>query len=261
MSRDLFISMDFSASDVRGINVSSIHDRGARDYQEDNLGFSSAEKESLEKYGFTAVVADGMGGLSDGAQISSYVVDSVLEMQQKRDPSFPVHIHFSKAFRAINNNIMKNGIKGGSTAAAVMCLPSGVHWCAVGDSRIYLFRNDFLTHLNEDSDYLNRLIERVILHEIAYAEAAKDPKKDALAQYMGYKEEITPDVNIRPLVPRKNDKLLICSDGVYNAASSEELSEALAHPAGEAAEIIKKTVLSKGYSNQDNFTAVVLEFV
>ena len=64
----------------------------------------------------------------------------------------------------------------------------------------------------------------------------------------------------KPLIPEKNDKLLMCSDGVYNALSSDELSEALSYPAGEAAVKIENLVISKGYSNQDNFTAVVLEF-
>ena len=260
-SSDFIISMEFEASDVRGISVGSVHNQGARDYQEDSLGFFPDKNGSAPKYGFTAVVADGMGGLSDGAQISSYVVTSLLEIQKSRDASVPAHVHFSEAMRTINNDILKKGMKGGSTAAAVMCLSSGIYWCTVGDSRVYLFRDGLLTLLSEDSDYMNRLIERIISGEITYEKAVKDPQKDALVQYMGYKGEIAPDVNCKPLVPKKNDKLLICSDGVYNAVSAEELSGALAYPAGEAAESIEKTVISKEYSNQDNFTAVVLEFI
>lgn len=260
-SSEFTVSMKFASSDVRGITLGSVHNQGARDYQEDSFGSSQDKNGTAPEYGFTAVVADGMGGLSDGAQVSGYVVRSLLELQKHRDTSVPAHIHLSEAMRTVNNDILKSGMKGGSTAAAVMCLTSGIYWCTVGDSRVYLFRKGLLTLLNEDSDYLNRLIEKVISREMTYEDAVKDSQKDALTQYMGYKGGIVPDVNCRPLIPEINDKLLICSDGVYNAASAAELSGALAHPAGEAAEIIEKTVLSKKYSNQDNFTAVVLEFI
>lgn len=259
--RAFFVRMRFEDSDVRKITLGSIRNQGARNYQEDSFGFSSVNKKDIEKYGFTAMVADGMGGLSGGAQVSDYVVTSMLEMQKSRDVSAPVHIHLSRALHTINNNVLLSGMKGGSTAAAVMCLPAGIHWCTVGDSRVYLFRDGNLTLLNEDSDYLNRLIDQVISDEMTYEEANENSKKDALAQYMGYKGGIEPDVNSKPLVPKKDDKILICSDGVYNALSEAELSGALASPADEAAEIIENIVISKAYSNQDNFTAVVLGFI
>lgn len=255
-----FIPMKFAGSEARKIAFGSISNQGARKYQEDSFGFSSIEKEDIENYGFTAIVADGMGGLSEGGRVSGYVVSAVLEMQKKRSPSIPVHIHLSQALQAANSGVLESGIKGGSTAATVMCLPEGVHWCTVGDSRVYLFRGGTLTALNEDSDYLNSLIERVISGDISYSEADGNSKKDALAQYIGFKGEITPDGNSKPFVPQKNDKLLVCSDGVYNALSAEELSETLTGNAARAAQLIEKRVLAKGYSNQDNFTAIVLEF-
>lgn len=253
--------MKFENSDVRKIAFGSISNQGARNYQEDSFGFSSFEKESVKKYGFTAVVADGMGGLSGGDRISAYVVSSMLEMQKSRNVTMPVHIHLAQSLRMINNGVLSSGIKGGSTAVVVMCLPSGVHWCTAGDSRVYLFRDGRLTALNEDSDYFNHLIEQVISGDITFEEAGEDTKKDALAQYVGYKGGITPDGNSKPFVPKKNDKLLLCSDGVYNALNAEELIESLAFDAAEAANIIENRVLAKAYSNQDNFTAVVLEFI
>lgn len=256
-----FIRMKFKGSDVRKIAFGSISNRGARNYQEDSFGFSSFEKADVENYGFTAVVADGMGGLSGGDRISAYVVSSMLEMQKSRSPSVPVHIYLSQALKAVNGGVLSSGIKGGSTAVAVMCLPGGVHWCTAGDSRVYLFREGKLTVLNEDSDYFNRLIEQVISGDMTYEEAGGDSKKDALAQYIGCKGGISPDGNSKPFVPRKNDKLLLCTDGVYNALTAAELMESLSFEASEAAQIIENRVLAKAYSNQDNFTAIVLEFI
>lgn len=262
MSRSkFFVRIKFEGSDVRKIAFGSISNQGARNYQEDSFGFSSIERESVKNYGFTAVVADGMGGLSGGDRISAYVVSAMLELQKSRNVTMPVHIHLAQSLRAINSSVLSSGIKGGSTAVVVMCLPCGVHWCTVGDSRVYLFRNGKLTALNEDSDYFNSLIEQVISGDMTFEEAGENTKKDALAQYVGFKGGITPDGNTKPFVPKKNDKLLLCSDGVYNALTSTELMEALTFDASEAANVIENRVIAKAYSNQDNFTAVVFEFI
>lgn len=261
MAKGFFIRMRIAGSDVRRIALGSISNQGARGYQEDSFGFSSIDKKEVDKYGFTAIVADGMGGLSGGAQVSDYTVTAMLELQKTRDPQMPVHIHLSQSLCAINNSVLQSGLQGGSTAVAVMCLPCGVHWCTVGDSRVYLFRGDSLTAMNEDTDYLNRLIDKVISGEMTYEEAGEDSRKDALAQYIGYREGIIPDANTKPFTPQKNDKLLLCSDGVYNALSAAELKDALSKPAVDAAYDIESKVIAKGYTNQDNFTAVVLEFI
>jgi serine/threonine protein phosphatase PrpC len=117
-----------------------------------------------------------------------------------------------------------------------------------------------LTQLNEDCDYLNQLFDKLIEGSITYREAAGNPQKDSLVQYIGMKGVITPDCNIRPLLPQKQDKILICSDGVYNSLEEAELGELLKQPAQSAADAILGRNLEKNIPHQDNFTAVVLEF-
>ncbi len=253
--------MKFTCSEIKKIAFGSISNRGARNYQEDSFGFSSFEKKSVKKYGFSAVVADGMGGLSEGDRVSAYVVSSALELLKSRSPSVPVHVHLANSLKMINEGVLSSGIRGGSTAVVVTCLPEGIYWCTAGDSRVYLFREGCLTALNEDSDYMNGLIEQIISGEMTFEEADGDAKKDALAGYIGHKGGIVPDGNSKPFVPQTGDKLLVCTDGVYNALTAEELTEALVFEASEAAQVIENRVLAKGYSNQDNFTAVVLEFI
>lgn len=258
--KGIFVRIGFAGTKVSKVAVGCMSSQGARNYQEDSFGFSSIDAADVKNLGFTAIVADGMGGLSGGARISDYVVSALLEMQRSRDPSVPAYIHLAQSLRMINNSVLTSGMRGGTTCAAVMCLPSGMYWCTVGDSRVYLARNGTLTALNEDTDYLNRLFEQVISGGLTYEEAFADEKKDALAQYIGYKGNIDPDVNTTPFLPMKGDKILICSDGVYNALPAPELLNALGKPASEAAESIETKVISKGYPDQDNFTAIVLEF-
>lgn len=262
MKRDEFvIRMRFADSDVKKIFLGSINGIGARNYQEDSFGFSSIQKEDVEECGFAAVVADGMGGLSGGDQVSAYVVSSMLDTIKNSDKNTSRNILLSRSLCHMNSSVVSSDIHGGSTAVAAWCTSNGIYWCAVGDSRIYLFREGRLTSLNEDGDYMNQLIERVISGEMTFDEAGSDSKKDALAQYIGFKDGIVPEGNAKPLIPQDQDKLLLCTDGVYNALSEMEISGSMYKPANEAAADIQERILSKGYSNQDNFTAVVLEFV
>lgn len=71
---------------------------------------------------------------------------------------------------------------------------------------------------------------------------------------------IQPDATRAPIRPESGDRLLICSDGVYNAVNEQTLLQSLTLSAAAAAEDILGRVLAKGYANQDNLTAAVLEF-
>lgn len=54
------------------------------------------------------------------------------------------------------------------------------------------------------------------------------------------------------------DRVALMSDGVYNALGVSELADALLLPPEQAAEEIRRAVSAKGYSTQDNYTAVVI---
>lgn len=260
MSSSFKVDLKIDGTNVRKVAIGNSQDRGARDYQEDSFGFSSLDSATVSRYGFTAIVSDGMGGLSCGDRVSAYTVSAMLEKNICAD-GFPPHVSFTRRIREINKCVADSGIGGGCTAAAVLCTKSGIYWCSVGDSRIYLYRGGSLCSLTEDSDYHNVLFDQVISGDMSCTQASSDPQKDSLAHYIGYKGEVTPDVNIRPFIPQKGDRILICSDGVYNALSNEELSRSLLLHAHEAAQDIMSRIMLKNYSNQDNYTSVVLEFM
>lgn len=239
------------------IAVGCIQDKGAREYQEDRYGFSDVI--SGENTQFTAAVADGMGGLASGAFVSEYTIKHLLETPVS--PGADVPGQLCSMARRISGEIAAGGSRGGSTLAAVYCMPEGVYFCSVGDSRIYLRRGSVLTQLTGDADYFSILLDRVIDGKLTYRQAAADLDRDSLSQFIGSGTFLTPDMNIIPLAVQSGDRLLICSDGVYNALGHEELLQSLMLSAGGAAEDIYGRILARGYSNQDNFTAVVLEFL
>lgn len=259
MANKFSVKLHILGSNVREISIGNAQNRGARDYQEDSFGYTPLNKASSE--GFTAVVADGMGGLSAGDEVSAYTVSSIIGMGNRMVGAEPVHAKFLQIVSEINKQVVIGGSGGGCTVAAVFCRKDGVYWCSVGDSRIYILRNGMLFQLSEDGDHQNQLLDDVINETLDFEDMMQNEKKDSLAQYIGSENEPEPDVNIRPLVPQSGDKMLICSDGVYNALTIEEMSQALSAPAQNAADELMTLILNKNYSNQDNNTAVVLEFI
>ena len=67
------------------------------------------------------------------------------------------------------------------------------------------------------------------------------------------------DMPAQPLPLREGDKLILMSDGVYNALGDAELKAALGHSAQQAAKAVENAIEAKGYAAQDNFTAVIVE--
>lgn len=235
------------------VDVGCIQEQGAREYQEDTVGFTEIpDGETADN--FLAAVADGMGGMASGGFASDYTIKSLLAA----DVSSPQEL--CDTVRRISGEIAAGGSRGGTTLAAVCCFAEGVYFCSVGDSRIYLLRGGILTQLTADADYMSVLLDRVIGGEQSFVQAANDPECSSLSQYVGSGVQLSPDMNYVPMEIRPGDRLLICSDGVYNALSDEELRQSLTLSAGGAAEDILGRVMAHGYANQDNYTAVVLQF-
>ncbi len=88
--------MTIYGSGIRRVLIGNAQNMGARPYQEDSFGFTELSDSAADGKGFMAIVADGMGGLTDSGQISSYAVDFLIErfkgydtcsgaLQQERD--------------------------------------------------------------------------------------------------------------------------------------------------------------------------------
>lgn len=239
------------------VAVGCVQHQGARDHQEDSVGFTPVNGDPMD--GFLAVVADGMGGMASGAFVSGWTVRRMLEAEIGRSGE-TTEKQLCEAARRISGEIAAGGSRGGSTMAAVYLDSAGVHICSVGDSRVYMQRGGVLTRLTEDGDYMSSLLGRVIGGELTFRQAAEDPERDSLTQFMGGGVNIQPDATRAPIRPESGDRLLICSDGVYNAVNEQTLLQSLTLSAAAAAEDILGRVLAKGYTNQDNLTAAVLEF-
>lgn len=239
-------------SDIKSITVNCAQNMGRRDYQEDSASFFGT------KSSVVAAVADGMGGMKNGKQLSSAVIEKMLAGMKNFSTDVPIYRQFGALVDETAASAAGSG--SGSTVCAVYCCSKGIFWYSVGDSRLYLVSKGKICQMTEDGDYFNMLLDRVINGELPLESADSDPQRDYLFQYIGADRRLSPDFNVRPLVPKAGDSLLICSDGVYNALSDKELAEIVSDGIENSAEKIAEQVMEKNISSQDNLTALVMRF-
>lgn len=239
------------------VAVGCVQHQGAREQQEDSVGFTPVNGDPMD--GFLAVVADGMGGMASGAFVSGWTVRRMLEAEIGRSGEVPEK-QLREAACRISGEIAAGGSRGGSTMAAVYLDSAGVHICSVGDSRVYMMRGGVLTRLTEDGDYMSTLLDRVIGGELTFQQGCGGSRAGFSDAVHGRRGEYPAGRHTAPIRPESGDRLLICSDGVYNAVNEQTLLQSLTLSAAAAAEDILGRVLAKGYANQDNLTAAVLEF-
>lgn len=249
--------MKFSAGNAQHI--------GEREQQQDSFGFSDPSDKAFVRHGgFLGVVADGMGGLSNGQEASAAAVRSFLAAYQAKPPSESVVDALSRslgeanqAVRRIVENCPAN--VAGTTLAAAAVLDSELYWIAAGDSRIYWLHDNELIQLTADHIYAATLNREVALGRISRSEAESHPERASLTSYLGQAEPVFTDRNLKPLLLDDGDNVVLCSDGFYRALSPDEIIDGFRGNPQGACNSLVELVLSKHRKQQDNLTVIAMK--
>ncbi|MCD7764007.1 MAG: protein phosphatase 2C domain-containing protein [Lachnospiraceae bacterium] len=246
--------------------VGKLHNIGSRSSQQDSFGLSrDGAVVSTDGVGLVAVVADGMGGLKDGDQVSMRVGIAMLqsfEMQPDRlrgDQKLLAMLNYAN--NDVNKMQSRSGAqKSGSTVVSVLFQDNSMYWLSVGDSHIYLYRDGDLLQINRDHVYAVELDEKAARGEISVKSAMEDPQRKALTSYIGMGKIEKIDRNTRPLRLQTGDRILLMSDGVFGTLSEEEIAGAMKLSVDDACKAMDQMIQTKNRTGQDNYTALVLEF-
>jgi serine/threonine protein phosphatase PrpC len=97
--------------------------------------------------------------------------------------------------------------------------------------------------------------------EISRYKMLNHPQKDRLTSYLGLENLSLLDYSSDPVELKKNDRIVLCTDGVYDNLSGVEFSQIMSQnkELQKIANDIINKVLSKDKPNQDNATVVLLE--
>jgi serine/threonine protein phosphatase PrpC len=216
------------------------------------------------------IVADGMGGHRAGEVASSTVVSSVKDYMEAFHTS-PVakeasENNMSKAATAVCHSIElanrvvfqlsqdQGSYKGmGSTAAVAYFFGDTLVTANVGDSRIYLIREDEIEQLTQDHTLL---AEHMRKNPDWDPNSASIPMKHILVRAVGIHEAVEADVYETQSLA--GDLILMCSDGLTDMLSDEEIHQAVLE-GGELEEVCGRLVsMANERGGLDNITAVLL---
>ena len=196
-----------------------------------------SQKFEVDERGVVLAVSDGMGGALAGEVASKMAVETVSECFLNEDPEKTVTPEDSNdslvaqlygATVSANHLIHYQGrtdpqYQGmGATFTAVGISRASVDLVQVGDSRAYLLRNGKVTQITKDQSLVQQLIDS---GQIQPEEAESHALKNVILQALGAQNEIYPVAS--RLDSRRDDVLLICSDGLSNKINAADMQEIL----------------------------------
>lgn len=229
---------------------------GSREEQQDHA------KAVTDSKGLLAVVCDGMGGRSFGAQVSSIACEEFCFLYEHS--TFGSFVEFaSRTADELDRKISRSfNDRGGSTLVAAFVSGGMLEWFAVGDSRLYLFRDGELKALTSDNNYKAELDRKLQNGEISEPEYLSElPRGRALTSFLGVNGIVQCSFSTRKYELFPGDRLLLTSDGLYNALSEQEIAALISSGediSGSADELITRV---QGIDDKplDNTTFILIE--
>jgi len=150
-------------------------------------------------------------------------------------------------------DIMLDGRTLGSTVVT-LAIKGHVGICLwAGDSRLYRFRNNELIQLSRDHSQVEELVQQGFLTP---EEAEVHPDSNVITRAIGASPEVYIDINVFSV--QLGDTFLLCSDGLYNMVTKEEISQVLGNlPLNESVDALIQNALDNGAN--DNVSVVLVK--
>lgn len=258
------------------LDSATITDPGSRGrLNEDSFEISAFTiSEDDETPVLLAVIADGIGGHKAGEIASKIAVATIISSVAESDGTDPLWILKSALLEA-NHSITAEAAdddsrKGmGSTVACALVIDSALYIATLGDSRLYLVRDNVIQQLNIDHTWVQEALEVGVINS---KEARNHPRRHLIRSYLGSSDPIHPDLRLYmdseenqeqakanqglPLVP--GDQVLICTDGLTDLVADEEILEILVGEDSKDEQMQKLVDLANLRGGHDNITVVVL---
>jgi serine/threonine protein phosphatase PrpC len=206
------------------------------------------------------VVCDGMGGV-DGGEIASELAAKVMWREMKgtpatRDPEVFARL-LRRAARVANHDVhamarREPGLRGmGTTLSAAGVVNDRLVIATVGDSRAYILRDGALVQVTRDQSLHSALIAA------GHNEDEAASAGGAILQALGVGSDVEPSLSIIEL--RKNDRVLLCSDGLHGLVGDPALALLISEPHSVAESVKLLIAAARAAGGTDNITAIVCE--
>ncbi|WP_090742708.1 Stp1/IreP family PP2C-type Ser/Thr phosphatase [Mesobacillus persicus] len=242
------------------MNAVFMTDKGkVRIHNEDNGGiFINQDGQHL------AIVADGMGGHRAGDVASEMTINSLKDEWEKTEKIETAEaakewlttkiLHVNKlVFEHSKQNTDCEGM--GTTVVAAICTDLFATVANIGDSRGYILNEVGFQQLTEDHSLVNELVRS---GQISKEDAEHHPRKNVLTRALGTEETVAMDT--KTIMFEEGDFLLLCSDGLSNKVTEDELKSALTHNESLEDKATGLITLANENGGEDNITLVIVYY-
>lgn len=252
-------NVSFEQAEIKAVVLSDLGN--IRTNNEDmGLFFKIADENVIREKGYMMIVADGMGGHQAG-EVASRMATDIISHEYYKQNGGGVEKNLAKVLTLANKSIFEKASssdahKGmGTTCTVLVVIDKTVYYAHVGDSRAYMQKGNSIIQITTDHTYVQELVKN---GDITAAEAAVHPKRNILTNAMGTKPDMRVDTGKFEYALENNDRLLLCSDGLYDYLNDNELKDILiANDIKTSARIMIQQAKARG--GHDNITVVIAE--
>jgi serine/threonine protein phosphatase PrpC/LysM repeat protein len=209
-------------------------------------------------HGYVGIVCDGMGGEEAGEVAARIAAEAVFQYLSQAPAGDPAHL-LKEAIQAAQDRLLQVAQqnpqyqKFGTTIAIALIKDHLLSYAHVGDSRIYLYSRHTLTLLTEDDSLVQQMLREGL---ITPEQALHHPQKNILSQCLGPHQNPTPHIGQTKLRPK--DIVLLCTDGLSNLLSQDELVSQLTQHATLSAAAENLVAQANRQGGYDNITVLLL---
>jgi len=229
-----------------------------RDENQDDLAWFTLSSGEL------FILADGMGGEAGGrfaAKMAIATIKSCYESQQNRDIVTLMEYSIKKANQKIYEIGSSDDLRYhnmGTTIAILFISKEKAYIAHVGDSRIYLYRDNNLKLLTKDQTLVQSMIDK---GKLTPDEARVHPKSHVLLQSVGANSDIVPDIKKNFIKINSGDLFFMCSDGLHGVLDDSLIIDII-NKNEKLNDICNELVTEAlNHKSQDNVTVQVICFI
>ena len=201
-------------------------------------------------------IADGMGGHASGEVASKMAIEILKESLKKVGQSLPgrlssgVKLANRMIYEAAQSQSQLNGM--GTTLTALQLNGNRLSIAHVGDSRAYLIRGGVIEQITDDHTIVSEQVARGMMTK---EEAARSDMRNILSRALGIASEV--DVDVEEFTVSEGDQLVLCSDGLSELISEDEILSEVQSTKRPDLACNKLVNLANQRGGEDNVTVIV----
>lgn len=210
--------------------------------------------------GFLGVVCDGMGGYQGGDIASKLAIEAITRTVEtaRHKVRWQPRSVLREAIQAANlaihsaSKTQEKLKQMGSTVVAVLVIEDQAYVAHVGDSRLYLLREQSLLQVTRDHSAIERMKQQ--------GQSTENAKTNLITRVLGRLPEVDVESPASPIALQHGDRLLLCSDGLTAMLSNQDILHALSHLSDPVLAAERMVESANHNGGKDNTTLLIADY-